>query len=291
MVRLRREIDGIALNHARPVPAHALDSDANQLILPTFDETVAALPAGRALLAGVPTVARAEALVRAGHHVTVADLERHELHAFNAALGPAASSKLTLVDKPYGEAAFGPSSFDAIVLMDTAHRYVQPRWIAQKAYRELKFDGHLCCRLWVHGPAPADTTPVSSTSSGLPPQLWQTLTSACKSPAAVLLLDRLGRDAIDRGAHLPTESFAAPWAQTLDELGDRLTLLNTIVGHTMRLRAAELFYGARPALRALLSAAIETVPELADDADLQRGGARAVGARWQKRLGGARLKR
>ena len=202
MVRLRREIEGIAINHALPIPAYALDLTASQLILPSLDERIDALEPGRILLAGVPTPDRARRLVGAGHRVTIADVASDEIASFNAQLGTDTAAKVTVMDKPYGESSFGPSSFDAVLLLDTLHRFAKPMWVAQKAFRELKFDGYLICRVWVHGPAPQDTATAGTNDSPLPDMLWDQASDLWRSKARRLFLDARGRDAIEVAARL-----------------------------------------------------------------------------------------
>lgn len=291
MVRLRREIDGISVDPALPRPTYALDPTATRLILPTFDLQIGALPVGRTLIAGVPTPERAVALAEAGHSLTICDVASDETERFAAALPPAVAAKLTLVDKPYGQASFGPSSFDNLLLLDTLHRFAKPRWVAQKAFRELKFDGTFACRIWVTGPAPED----ASATRDIPPAA---MTAALRSaqalwtgPAMRVLLTARGRDAVQRGANFRGPQQACDWISTVEAVAEKLTLESTDIGSSARLQAAELLYGARAPVRTLVSQSMESLPATASQADLDSGAPRVIGCCWRKLLGGARFRR
>ena len=75
MVRLRREIEGVRPNRAIPLPSYCLDAAASSAVLPAFDRYVQGCEPGRTLLAGGVRSDLAIALARAGHWVTVSDLD------------------------------------------------------------------------------------------------------------------------------------------------------------------------------------------------------------------------
>ncbi len=295
MVQLRRELEGIRRDRAVPTPGYAADADASAIVLPALDREGLALAGDRLLFAGEARIDLALQLAEAGHWVSVTDLSAERLVDVHAQASPQASGRLTLVDKPYGDAAFGPSSFDTIFFYDAAHGFDRPGWVMRKIERELKFDGHLVARLLVAGALEPSTTadqplpdapawwmpPGSMVRTGL-----DQLESSCTSRLAPLLIDASGRDAIDRGAHMQAARFAGRIAD-LDEAFDRqLTAERWLVGHSLRLRICDLLYGARSNFRRGLRRALEGVPELADAEDRRRDDPRVVGLIARKALGG-----
>src|SRR5688500_11541275 len=110
MVRLKREIEGVRPDRAVPSPPYALQPDVSACLLPWLDAQVLSREPGRVLLAGVPRADLAVSLARAGHWVTLCDLDEEAVARLHARLEPKVAGRLTLVDRSYGEAAFAPSS-------------------------------------------------------------------------------------------------------------------------------------------------------------------------------------
>lgn len=287
MVRLRREIEGIAVDLAIPLPPYVQCASSAARLLPSFVDRINGLDPGRLLLAGATSAALVDTFVTAGHTVTVCDVPSHARHRMHAELGSDAGGRTTIVDKPYGEAAFGPSSFDTIVHLDAMHRFANPAWAIAKMHRELKYDGLLAARFPVDGQAPVEVLDAAKREPH--PDLSDVLTALerlCRGPARRLLVNADGRDAIRRGAHLGERTFALQWSDAWAAIGDKLGIEHVFAGHTQRLQALNLTGGARPPLTALATALAGRLPELADRADLASGRPRAVGVIARKMLGG-----
>ncbi|GEM_PF-3060382 len=287
MVRLRREIEGIAVNAAVPDPAHSGDPDRGRLTLPALDAQLDHLDARRVLLAGVVHASTANRLAANGHMVTVADVGKAHIRQFHSQIDKAHGTKVSIVNKPYGDATFGPSSFDAIIHLDGLHRFTKPAWAVAKAYRELKFDGVIVVRALVNGLPPRDVD-VTTGATGASP--WATkaierLKQLGRSRVAGLFLDARGRDAVDRGAHLADRSFAIPWTDAVAALTEKMALQQHWAGHSQRLAAVSLLYGARQQLTPAIDEVIANTPRLADEVDLATGNERVVGIVVKKKLG------
>lgn len=290
MVRLRREIEGVKPNRAIPLPAYARDDVAQDAVLPAFAAAVRALPAGRTLLAGCPRPDLAAELARAGHWVTLTDLDDPQLQALHAAWPPEVLGRTTLQARGYGDAAFSPSSFDHVVLADALHRYLEPAWLVRKATRELKPDGRLVLRALVCGPL-ADL----ATAAAPERVAWHRaahaviagLERALRGPFAALVAGPHARDAVARGAHLQAARFATPWADLHEALtAAGLAVDEVLVGSTLRLQAADLLWDATPAARRTVAALLERWPPAADRHDAASTGARVVLVQARRALRG-----
>ena len=290
MVRLKREIEGVRRHPGVPVPAYALTQAGTVGVLPWLDSWLLQQERGRVLFAGAPRLDLARSLARAGDWVTVCDLAPGEATALQARLTPSEAGRLTLVERDYGEAAFGPSSFDLIVLSDLVHRYREPRWLIHKAHRELKIDGRLALRALVQGPIPP--LPVR-----LPPakplraelQLARVLDAvAAKLPGhlGLALLGAHAREAISRGAHLHTTRFAQPIADVVADVQSLLAVEQVALGHTGRLRLAEWCWDARAPIDRALPIWLGRLPALATQSDALRRDPRVVAIIARKKLGG-----
>ncbi len=289
MVRLKREIDGVRRNPAVPVPAYALAPASAGAVLPWLDSWLVRREPGRVLVAGVPRIELARTLARAGHWVTVCDLAEGEATALQARLTPAEAGRLTLIERDYGEAAFGPSSFDLVVLLDALQRYREPRWLIHKAHRELKIDGYLALRALVQGDVPPQ-------SVRLPPakplamelqlgRLLDRVAQRLPGRIGLALLGAHAREAIERGAHLHTARFAQPLAEVLADVQALLAIEELAVGHTQRLRLAEWAWDARAPIDRTLPIWLERLPALATQTDLLRRDPRVVAIIARKKLG------
>ena len=293
MVRLRRELEGIHRDRAVPTPGYAADPTASALILPGLDRRARALVGDRVLVAGEPRVDLALELAETGHWVTVTDLDAERLADVHAQASPQAAGRLTLVDKAYGDAAFGPSSFDTVLLYDAIHAYDRPAWLVRKVERELKFDGYLIARLLVKGPIDAERSGEQANTSSpnralqrVARRCIERVEAGCASPLAPILLDGRGRDAVDRGAHLQRGRFSGSMDSLAEILDRQLVAEQWWIGHTLRLRACDLLFGARLALRQTLLRALPVLPECADTADIALSDSRVVGLVARKALGG-----
>ncbi|MSP91209.1 MAG: methyltransferase domain-containing protein [Myxococcales bacterium] len=280
MVRLRREIEGVRPNRAVPVPAYARDERARDAVLPAFAAAVRALPPGRTLLAGCPRPDLAAELARAGHWVTLTDLDEPQLQALHAAWPPEVLGRATLQARAYGDAAFSPSSFDHVVLADALHRYLEPAWLVRKAARELKPDGRLVLRALVCGSV-ADVAAAAAAEGGP----WQRpaelalpgLERLARGPLAALVVGRHAQDAIARGAHLQAARFGTPWPELRAALAAAgLREDDVLVGATRSLQAADLLWDATPVARRGLVALLQRLPPAADALDAATLGARVV---------------
>lgn len=289
MVRLKREIEGVRRHPGVPVPAHCLTPEAAIGVLPWLDSWLVQQESGRVLFAGAPRIDLARTLARAGHWVTVCDLADGEATALQARLTPAEAGRLTLVERDYGEAAFGTSSFDLIVLTDALHRYREPRWLIHKAHRELKIDGRLALRALVQGEIPP-------LSMRLPPakplgaevqvaRLLDRLAARLSGRLGLALLGAHAREAIERGAHLHTRRFAQAAAEMLDDVQSLLAVEQVAVGHSQRLRLAEWCWDARAPLDRVLPIWLARLPSLATPADLLRRDPRVLAIIARKKLG------
>ena len=288
MVRLRREIEGVRRNWAVPVPGYARDAQTTAWVLPQLDRWLIQQAPGRTLLAGSVRRDLAEALARAGHFVTVADLDDDEIADWHAQLPAALAAQLTLVAKPYGEMAFGPASFDRIALFDALARYRQPQWVVAKAARELKPDATLAVREPVRQPLgelARFAEPTGVTHRMLGPALT-VLDAVLHGRHNRLLLNRQAREAIDRGAHLQQQRFAAVGSDVPAYLTAHLTLDTGWLGHPLRLQFADVAFGARLPLRRVLAQAVAHVPE---SAPAEERGVRAVGLLARRALAGRDL--
>jgi SAM-dependent methyltransferase len=291
MVRLRRELEGIRRRFEVPAPSYALDPHASAALLPGLEAWLRDREPGRLLMAGVPRPALARTLAAAGHWVTVCDLTAEQVTELHGTLTPREAERLTLVDKGYGEASFGASSFDHIWLADSAHQYAEPRWLFQKAARELKPDAWLAARLLVQGPVGGLPKAEAASSAG---QAWAlrlartTLTrlgATLLTPIAPALAGQAAVEAVDRGAHLRASAFAPDARTALGELGQSLRIEQVLVGHTLRLALADLAWDLRAPAHRLALAALGQVPERATAADLRSTAPRVLGVLARRALG------
>ena len=221
MVRLRREIEGIRVDRAVPLPPWTDDERASSALTPAFDAEICAYDAQRVLLAGAPRLDLAIRLAETGRFVTICDLPSASIAAAHARLAPTVASHLQLVDKPYGQAAFAPSSYDLVVFCDALDIYDEPEWVAHKFARELKVDAILLARLWTVGPLPEldDGIVTASTDAKAPPAWCLPLVrGVARPPWPAAALDPLGADAVDRGA----------WSLGLQPRHDAATQLDAI---------------------------------------------------------------
>ncbi len=270
-----------------PLPGYARDPQATAWVLPQLDRWILQQSPGRTLLAGALRRDLAESLARAGHFVTVADLEDDDIAAWHPHLPAALAAQLTLVAKPYGEIAFGPASFDRIALFDTLARYRQPSWLVAKAARELKPDAVLAVREPVRQPL-GDLAPyahASVTARWVGPTL-ALLDALLQDRHNRLLLNRRAREAIDRGAHLQLQRFALVGEDVSAHLSAHLTLDAGFLGHPQRLHLAEMAFGARQPLRQALARMVEAI---AVTAEPTQSGVRAVGLIARRALAGGVL--
>ena len=206
-------------DRTQPPPPWADDERATGALTPAWDRALLAVDAQRVLVAGLPRLDLAIALANAGRFVTICDLAPDEVAKAHARLDPEVAGRIQLVPKPYGDAAFAPSSFELIAWCDTLHRWEEPQWVAHKMARELKVDGVLHARLWVRGPFDVGETALQS-DDGAPGWSAAALGPAFRQLRANLphlgtagarwLLDAAGRDAVDRGA------WQRAWTPRLD---------------------------------------------------------------------------
>ncbi len=289
MVRLKREIDGVRRQSGVPVPAYALTQEGAIGALPWLDSWLLEQEPGRLLLAGAPRVELARSLARAGHWVTVCDLAEGEATALQARLTPAEAGRLTLVERDYGEAAFGPSSFDLVVLSDALHRYREPRWLIHKAHRELKIDGRLALRALVQGEIPQLPTRLPAVKPlAMEVRLAHVLdriASRLPGHLGLALLGAHAREAIERGAHLHTARFAQPATDVFADVQSLLAIEQVAVGHSQRLRLAEWCWDARAPFDLVLPIWLSRLPALATQTDLARRDPRVVAIIARKKLG------
>lgn len=295
MVRLKREIEGVRQHHGVPPPSYALDPLASAELLPGLDEWLRtrepAQPgqpthALRVLLAGVPRLDLAIDLARDGHWVTVSDLDSEQIAGLHAGLDAKVASRLTLVDRVYGEASFAPSSFDLILLADALHAYREPQWLVHKAQRELKPDALLAVRALVQGPlptlpqgtrAPMPATGAQALAERVAERLLRRTGGILRSPLGAVLAEPRAREALDRGAHLQADRFAPPAEAVLQAVAAVLKVEDVRVGHTLRLALADALFGVRHPWRQALLRALRAVPEEANDLDRLRTGPRVLG--------------
>ncbi len=281
MVRLRREIDGVRRNYAAPLPAFAQEPLTSGQILPELDAWLLDQEPGRVALAGSVRRDLAEALARAGHWVTVADLDEEDLRAWHGQLTPEVAGHLTLLARPYGDIAFGPASFDRLALFDTLAGYREPAWILHKAGRELKPDGLLAVREPVAGPLPPDWAGLGRGYAPTRLKLIQRgldlAPSVLSGPAGPWLLQAQALDAIERGAHLRPNAAVLQAADLQANISGVLQIEQTWIGHSARLAASCLPWGAKPMLRRAALAALQRTPSLADAQDAGLALPRAVG--------------
>lgn len=290
MVRLRREIEGVRRNHAAPRPAYALDEQASSAAMPPLDQWLLAQEPGRVALAGSPRRELAESLARAGHWVTVTDLEDEALRQWHADLSPEVASHLTLLARPYGDVTFGPASFDRVAIFDALAAYQEPSWIIHKASRELKPDGMLAVREPVRGPLPEGWASLGRGYSATRLRALQKVLAAApkllSSPAGPWLLQAEALDALERGAHFAEGAFALPASDLQEAIAAVLTLEQTWIGHSARLSACSLPWGAKPALRRAAVAMLRQMPVLADVLDAGLPAPRLVGLLARRSLRG-----
>lgn len=295
MVRLRREIDGIVLDRSIPSPAYTHSELASALVLPGFDALLAAVEGPRILVAGAPRLALAMALAEAGHQVTLTDLGPNLLSQLHRRMSPAVSGRMNLVDKRYSDASFSASSFDCAIYSDLLHCYPRPEWLIHKLQRELKVDGQLFARLYVQGAVKglAEGTAGASVASLSAPEqatvlaghgLAMALEAVATRRLAPMVLDAGGRDAIDRGAHLPREAFAGEASTQLEAVASRLRVEQIDIGHSIRCRLANLVYGARLPWRRALQVCADGLPARAGHEDLSRRHPRVIGVVARKAL-------
>lgn len=295
MVRLRREIEGIVVDRAIPSPAYTQSRSASDMVLPGFDAVLAAVSGPRILIAGAPRLALATALAEAGHQVTVTDLLPDQLSRLHGRLTPAAAGRMNLVDNRYSESSFSASSFDSAIYSDLLHCHPKAEWLIHKLHRELKVEGRLYIRLYAQGAPAALKLPLGHPG---PPPLsaaeqsaalaGQTLAMAVEGLAArrlaAVVLDASGREAVDRGAHLPARAFAGDVVEQLEAVGSRLRVETVQLGHSIRCRLANLSWGARGPVRVAITRCAKGLPALADKEDLSRESPRVIGVVARKAL-------
>lgn len=289
MVRLKREIEGVRRHPGVPIPAYAQTPQGTAGVLPWLESWLIQQEPGRVLLAGVPRKDVARSLARLGHWVTLCDLPEGEATQLQSQLSPAEAGRMTLVERDYGEAAFGPSSFDLILLFDALHRYRQPEWLIHKAHRELKIDGHLAVRALVRGEIPQQPTqlppvPALAVEAQLD-RVLDKLAAQVNGTLGRLLLGPHAHEAMDRGAHLHTERFAQVAEIVVQDIEKLMQIEHVAVGHTQRLRLAEWLWDARAVLRVSLPPWLERLPQQATLVDLQRHDPRVLAVVARKKLG------
>lgn len=233
-------------------------------MLPQLDRALIDGEPGRTLLAGSPRLDLAEKLAAAGHWVTVADLEEDAAAQWHARMAPAVAARLTLACRTYGDVAFGPASFDRILLSDALFRYKEPQWVIAKAQRELKPDALLFVREPVAAPVP--TAGSASAKARTAAKGLQAIRRAALSPLHPWFVGAQAAEAIDRGAHLHLERFALQHAAVSQALAAALTVDQQWLGHPLRLLCGELAFGARPRLAAMLATLARALPENDDPA-------------------------
>lgn len=290
MVRLRREIEGIRVDRAFPPPPWADDERASAALTPWFDAEICATDARRVLLAGAPRLDLAVALAEADRFVTLCDLPSASVAGLHARLAPAVAGRIQLVDKPYGQASFAPSSYDIAVYSDILGSYEEPEWVAHKLARELKVDALLFARLWVHGPLPELEAEIAATEeqrpAGFGERLGRSLARHPRLPK--VLLEPLGADAVDRGAWQIGMQPRHSASEELLAIDSRLRIESVTVGDDARAAYAALAaHGRGPIRRAALAALAATS---AAEATLpSEGEARIVTLRARRALGDRRL--
>ncbi len=275
MVRLKRELAGVQVLHRVPVPSYALDPVSSREILPWLDAWILQREPGRTLLAGSPRADLVVALAQAGHWLTVADLDPTVIGQWHERLDPAVLGRLTLVDKAYGDAAFGPSSFDHVILLDNLHRYREPQWLLHKALRELKPDAWLAARVLVQGPLVAQWQPlvVAPTTAVRPLQQKlattgvQYLENALQSGLAAALAPRPTREALQRGAYGGDTRFALQFSDVAEAMAAGLSLHSVALGDPLRLRACNLLAGLRFSGGAPMARLLQQTQPLVDASD------------------------
>lgn len=283
MVRLRREIEGVRPLRGVPLPPYALVPEASAQVLPLLDAWLAAQEPGRVLLAGAPRIDLAVTLAQADHWVTVADLDEATVAEVHAGLAPKVAGRLTLVARDYGQASFAPASFDLVVMSDTLHTYQEPGWLLHKAQREVKPDGLVAVRALVKGDAATRAelqvrpAPLGLVPDALLERALVALEALAKTPAGVALLTPAALDAIERGALLQAERFAQEAAWLIDLVGTHLTVEEAFVGHTLRLRACDDLFGARPMVRQGLLQLLAQLPAAATTGDRHKTEPRVLG--------------
>jgi hypothetical protein len=291
MVRLRREIEGLDIDHGIPWPTHCLDRDASEQVLPSMDQWLTGDIGPRVLMAGAPRPHLAIALCEAGHQVTITDLAPEEVKALHASLSPGVSGRLNLVAKPYGTSSFSASSFDTVLFSDLLHVHEQPKWLLNKMYRELKFDGLLMARLYADGeivaaPSTAENQEHSQPRAGSSTRLLVNLLERLgHGVASWIVLNADGRDAVERGAHLSPHARTLSSDVQLATITERLRVEEMLYGHSLRCRAAGMVFGLRSWLRTLVLSLLHTIPELANPSDASGHGAQVIAIRARKALG------
>lgn len=290
MVRLRREIEGVRRNHAAPRPSYALDPETSAAALPPLDAWLLAQETCRLALAGSVRRDLAEALARAGHWVTVADLDDDELRRWHAELAPDVASHLTLLARPYGEITFGPASFDRVVLFDALAGYQEPGWIIHKASRELKPDGLLAIREPVRGALPVGWSNLgrgyAATRLRAVRALLDFAPEVLAGRAGPWLLEPAAVDAVERRAHLDHSRFALEAADFQDAVAAALSIEQAWIGHSAHLAACALPWAAKAPLRQIALAAVRQTPVLADVLDAGLPLPRVVGLLARRGLRG-----
>ncbi len=295
MVRLRREIEGIRVDLSIPMPAYALSDTASAMVLPGFDRLLHEVEGTRVLVAGAPRTELAIALAEAGRQVTITDLGSDRVKRLHANLSPTLSSRINLVEKPYAETSFSASSFDVAIYHDLLHRYPQAEWLIHKLQRELKVDGRLYARLYVRGDLaklsrsdvqvmPHQAEPAQQAAALAAHGLAIAMEAAATGRWAAVMLNAKGRDAVQRGAHLPSESFAGDAAEQLNAVASRLRIEGLEVGQSLRCRLASLLFGAHPPLQRAVERCARGLAETADEEDLDRKKPRVVGVVARKAL-------
>jgi len=295
MVRLRREIEGIHVDLAIPMPAYATGDTASALVLPSFDRLLRQIEGTRVLVAGAPRTALAVALAEAGKQVTITDLGADRVRSLHASLSPSVSGRLNLVEKSYADTTFSASSFDVAIFQDLLHRYPQAEWLIHKLQRELKVDGLLYARLFAQG----DLSVLADHQDHIKPQRLDAAQQAAvlaghglaiateavaAGPLGYLTLDGAGRDAVQRGAHLPRVSFAGDVADQVPAVASRLRIESLELGHGIRCRLGNLLFGARAPLQQAILGCADALPDNAGQEDLGRHHPRVIGVVARKSL-------
>lgn len=307
MVRLRREVEGVQLDPTFMPPAWGRDSALVERALPGWADAVASLrldDGARVLVCGRPWRGEVARCLAAGARVTVADATRSERAALEALEG--AAERLTIVDKPWGAASLGPSSFDAVLHLDRVAAYERTDWALKKLHRELKYDGLALIRCVADGPwqtagadgggaAPGLASVGASGAAALPDvvgpavddlpdtrlsTLLDPATRILRHPLAGPIVDLPTREAIDRGAHLAARGrFAIDASALLAALDADFTIERRWQGGADDLRVAGLLTGLAPRAARLLGRAFAGAHGAAM-------GERAVAVLARKPLGG-----
>ena len=295
MVRLRREIEGIVVDRAIPSPAYTQSELASALVLPGFDAVLKDVEGPRILIAGAPRLELAMTLAEAGRQVTITDLLPEQLARLHQRLSPAAAGRMNLVDKRYSESSFSASSFDCAIYGDLLHCHPKSEWLIHKLQRELKVEGRLYIRIYGQGPvdglplpaehpAPRPLSAAEQAATLAGHGLAMAMESLATRQLSPLVLDAYGREAVERGAHLPNRPFAGELSEQLAAVASRLRVESLHMGHSIRCRLANLLWGALPPWRATIARCAAGLPCNAGKEDLGRHQPRVIGVVARKAL-------